>query len=72
MLGYNKIYHATNPFDWMELISLQGKTNFFESRVSAYQLANMSRAATPQNRRGSSDGEDGKLSKRVFRTDAFF
>jgi len=32
-----KIYNATNPFEWMELISLQGKTNFFERRVSEYQ-----------------------------------
>lgn len=36
-LGYSKIYHAQNPFDFMELISLQGKTNFFEKRVSEYQ-----------------------------------
>jgi ribonucleoside-diphosphate reductase beta chain len=34
-----KIYHASNPFDFMELISLQGKTNFFEKRVSEYQKA---------------------------------
>lgn len=36
-LGYSKLYHAQNPFDFMELISLQGKTNFFEKRVSEYQ-----------------------------------
>ena len=30
-----KLYHTANPFDWMELISLQGKTNFFERRVTA-------------------------------------
>jgi ribonucleoside-diphosphate reductase beta chain len=36
-LGYNKMYNATNPFDWMELISLEGKTNFFEKRVAEYQ-----------------------------------
>eukprot|EP00742_Colponemidia_sp_Colp-10_P008118 GILJ01008763.1.p1 GENE.GILJ01008763.1~~GILJ01008763.1.p1 ORF type:complete len:345 (-),score=79.80 GILJ01008763.1:109-1143(-) len=36
-LGYRKAYNATNPFDWMELISLQGKTNFFEKRVGEYQ-----------------------------------
>lgn len=36
-LGYNKIWNAKNPFDWMELISLQGKTNFFEKRVGEYQ-----------------------------------
>lgn len=38
-LGYPKKYHATNPFDFMELISLQGKTNFFEKRVGEYQKA---------------------------------
>jgi ribonucleoside-diphosphate reductase beta chain len=37
MLGYPKIYETTNPFDWMELISLEGKTNFFERRVGEYQ-----------------------------------
>ena len=39
-LGYDKIYHATNPFDFMELISLEGKTNFFERQNSLYSLAN--------------------------------
>jgi len=38
-LGAPKMYNASNPFDWMELISLQGKTNFFERRVSEYQKA---------------------------------
>ena len=38
-LGYSKIYHASNPFDFMEMISLQGKTNFFEKRVGDYQKA---------------------------------
>lgn len=41
-LGYNKIYNATNPFPWMEMISLQGKTNFFEKRVAEYQKAGVS------------------------------
>jgi ribonucleoside-diphosphate reductase beta chain len=36
-LGYDKLYNATNPFDFMEMISLQGKTNFFEKRVGDYQ-----------------------------------
>ena len=39
-LGYKKIYNVINPFDWMELISLEGKTNFFEKRVGDYALAN--------------------------------
>merc|ERR1719172_359450 len=38
-LGYEKIYGASNPFEFMELISLQGKTNFFEKRVGEYQKA---------------------------------
>lgn len=41
-LGYKKIYNVTNCFDWMELISLEGKTNFFERSVSDYSLANKS------------------------------
>jgi len=36
-LGYDKVYGASNPFDFMEMISLQGKTNFFEKRVGDYQ-----------------------------------
>merc|ERR1711907_413282 len=38
-LGNDKHYNATNPFEFMELISLQGKTNFFEKRVGEYQKA---------------------------------
>ena len=38
-LGYPKIYNTSNPFDFMEMISLQGKTNFFEKRVAEYQKA---------------------------------
>src|ERR1700712_2037422 len=36
-LGYERVYNAINPFDFMEMISLQGKTNFFEKRVGDYQ-----------------------------------
>ena len=38
-LGYKKIYNAGNPFDFMELISLESKTSFFEKRSDAYALA---------------------------------
>lgn len=38
-LGYSKAYGTANPFPWMDLISLQGKTNFFEKRVAEYQKA---------------------------------
>ena len=41
-LGYKKIYNVANPFDFMELISLDSKTNFFEKRVSEYALATVS------------------------------
>jgi ribonucleotide reductase beta subunit family protein with ferritin-like domain len=36
-LGYDKVYGSSNPFDWMEMISMQGKTNFFEKRVGEYR-----------------------------------
>tara|TARA_Y100000385_G_C13049484_1_gene619040 strand:+ start:741 stop:1721 length:981 start_codon:yes stop_codon:yes gene_type:complete len=45
-IGYSPIYNASNPFDWMELISLQGKTNFFEKRVSEYQKAGVMNSVT--------------------------
>jgi ribonucleotide reductase beta subunit family protein with ferritin-like domain len=38
-LGCAKMYEAENPFPWMEMISMQGKTNFFEKRVGEYQKA---------------------------------
>ena len=38
-LGCNRVYNSTNPFDFMDMISLQGKTNFFEKRVAEYQKA---------------------------------
>jgi ribonucleoside-diphosphate reductase beta chain len=38
-LGNEKVYNTANPFSWMEMISLQGKTNFFEKRVGEYQKA---------------------------------
>lgn len=47
-LGYSKLFHATNPFDFMELISLQGKTNFFEKRVGDYQKAGVTQKSTEQ------------------------
>ena len=55
-LGYPKYYNSNNPFDWMDMISLQGKTNFFEKRVGEYQKA------------GVMSGKDDK----VFKTDVDF
>lgn len=47
-----KIYNATNPFDFMDMISLRGKTNFFEKRVAEYQKAgvmnSMEKDSTPK------------------------
>ena len=52
-LGSEKHYNSTNPFDFMDMISLQGKTNFFEKRVSDYSKAgvnaNTTTAAAPTN-----------------------
>jgi len=48
-LGHSKIYNGSNPFDWMELISLQGKTNFFEKRVGEYQKAGVMAGAEQAN-----------------------
>jgi len=59
-LGHPKIFEASNPFDWMELISLQGKTNFFEKRVGEYQKAGVM---------GSVGEQDGA---RAFALDADF
>jgi ribonucleoside-diphosphate reductase subunit M2 len=44
-LGCEKQYNAQCPFDWMDLISLQGKTNFFEKRVAEYSKMGVGDAA---------------------------
>lgn len=54
-------YGTQNPFDWMDLISLQGKTNFFEKRVGEYQKAGVMGGS-------GGPGED----RRNFRLDADF
>merc|ERR1711997_580821 len=46
-LGHPKLFESANPFDWMELISLQGKTNFFEKRVGENQKAGVMSSVTP-------------------------
>lgn len=45
-LGYTKYYNTSNPFTFMELISVEGKTNFFEKRVGEYALANKHKDAS--------------------------
>lgn len=61
-LDQPKVYNATNPFDWMEMISMQGKTNFFERRVGEYQKASVAQTST--NKTGQ------QQNKRVFTTSA--
>ncbi|MBK6929552.1 MAG: ribonucleotide-diphosphate reductase subunit beta [Saprospirales bacterium] len=55
-LGNNKVYGTANPFPWMDMISIQGKTNFFEKRVGDYQKA----------------GVLAKREEQIFSTDADF
>ena len=45
-LGASKLYDVSNPFPWMEMISMQGKTNFFEKRVGEYQKSGVKDGAT--------------------------
>jgi ribonucleoside-diphosphate reductase subunit M2 len=45
-LGYDVIYSTANPFDFMEMISIEGKTNFFEKRVGEYALATKTKDST--------------------------
>jgi len=59
-LGQPKKYNSLNPFEWMEMISLQRKTNFFESRVSEYARA------------GVSEKEKSSAGHKVFSLDADF
>ncbi len=54
-LGYNKIYNSENPFDFMDMISLQGKTNFFEKRVAEYQKAGVKNSSNEENKKFSLD-----------------
>ena len=44
-LGNTKVYQAENPFDFMQMISMEGKTNFFEKRVSEYKRAGFAESA---------------------------
>lgn len=48
-LGNEKVYNVTNPFDFMDMINLQGKTNFFEKRVGEYQKSGVLSGDNDQN-----------------------
>lgn len=52
-LGNDKVYNSSNPFDFMDMISLQGKTNFFEKRVSDYSKANVNHTNTKTDQAAS-------------------
>ncbi|UNI13539.1 Ribonucleoside-diphosphate reductase [Purpureocillium takamizusanense] len=56
-LGNEKIYKSTNPFDFMENISLGGKTNFFEKRVGEYQKAGVMASTSKKNEDASATGD---------------
>ncbi len=57
-LNCAKVYNSSNPFDFMEMISLQGKTNFFEKRVGEYQKAGVKNSASEQEAQKFSLNED--------------
>lgn len=62
-LGYRPLYGSKNPFDWMDMISLEGKTNFFEKRVAEYQKSGVM---------ASIDGKKGGAENRELNFDAEF
>ena len=56
-LALNKIYNTSNPFPWMETISMQGKTNFFEKRVAEYQKAGVGKQAMDETSEDAFSGD---------------
>lgn len=56
-LGYAKIFRVANPFEWMTMQSLQGKTNFFEKRVGEYQKAGVMVANSADNHTFTTDAD---------------
>lgn len=69
-LGNSKVYNATNPFDFMENISLAGKTNFFEKRVGDYQKAGVM-ASTKKHEQTSGASSPSEESKNMSGDFAF-
>jgi ribonucleoside-diphosphate reductase subunit M2 len=63
-LGNEKHYNVSNPFDFMDMISLQGKTNFFEKRVSDYRKASVRIDNTPSSKSGSTGGSSNTTPER--------
>jgi ribonucleoside-diphosphate reductase beta chain len=57
-LGCSKVYNSENPFDFMQNIALQGKTNFFEKRVAEYQKAGVNNTTSIEDMDTSFDDID--------------
>lgn len=57
-LGYRPLFGSKNPFDWMDMISLEGKTNFFEKRVGEYQKSGVMASITHQDPRQALNFDD--------------
>lgn len=68
-LGHEKMYRAANPFDWMEMISLEGKTNFFEKRVAEYAKSGV---VVANGGSGSNSGGSNSNSENKFTVDSDF
>jgi len=60
-LGYRPLFGSKNPFSWMDMISLEGKTNFFEKRVAEYQksgvMASLSKSGSKNSQESGSKGD---------------
>jgi ribonucleoside-diphosphate reductase subunit M2 len=57
-LGNTKVYNSSNPFDFMENISLSGKTNFFEKRVGDYQIAGVMESTNKREKEANGEVEE--------------
>ncbi|KAG8831597.1 Ribonucleotide-diphosphate reductase (RNR), small subunit [Serendipita sp. 400] len=70
-LGNEKVYNSPNPFDFMDMISLQGKTNFFEKRVSDYAKAGVNQSAA-RAKDDATTSADAATNKGLFNLDEDF
>jgi len=58
-LGHPKLYNTANPFPWMDMISMEGKTNFFERKVGEYQKAGVMRSLGDSDMNNNANSEKG-------------
>lgn len=63
-LGYSKMYNVKNPFEWMELISLKTKTNFFEKRVAEYTKSGIK--FNSDSKTGTNNNDDAEFTTEDF------